>query len=97
MLQAKIESELNYSTCVPYFGEEYDLETGELVKEKIIRVRKVKAAKPSLSDASFKKVNEALKRLQNVVFDSENYPNKQKEKLANQINDLANKWEHNKF
>ena len=97
MLQAKIESELNYNTCVPYFGEEYDLETGELVKEKIIRVRKVKAAKPSLSDASFKKVNEALKRLQNVVFDSENYPNKQKEKLANQINDLANKWEHNKF
>ena len=97
MLQAKLEGELNCSTCIPYFGEEYDLETGELVKEKIIRVRKVKAAKPSLADSSYKKVTEALKRLQNVVFESENYPNKQKEKFANQINDLANKWEHTHF
>lgn len=97
MLQVKIENELNYNTCCPYFGEQYDLETGELVKEKIVRVRKVKAAKPSLADIAYKKLTESLKRLQNVVLDANDYPNKQKEKFANQINDLANKWEHTKF
>ena len=97
MLSAKIENELGYKTTMPYFGEEYDLETNTLSKEKVLRVRKVKASKPSLSDNTFKKLTESLKYLQNIVLNSENIPNKEKEKFANQINDLARKWEHTKY
>jgi hypothetical protein len=97
MLSAKIESELGYNVTAPYFGEEYNLETDTLEKEKVIRVRKVKAIKPSLSDTMYKKLTEALKHLQNIVLDSEGRPNKEKERFANQIENLATKWEHTKY
>ena len=98
MLSAKIESELGYTNVTaPYFGEEYNLETNTLEKEKVIRVRKVKAIKPSLSDSMYKKLTEALKHLQNIVLDSENRPNKEKERFANQIENLASKWEHTRY
>ena len=97
MLSAKIESELGFSVTAPYFGEEYDLETNTKVKEKVIRIRKVKAAKPSLSDSMYKRLTEALKHLQSIVLDSEERPNKEKERFANQIENLASKWEHTKY
>ena len=97
MLSAKIENELGYKTTIPYFGEEYDLEENALTKEKVVRVRKVKASKPSLSDSMYKKLTEALKYLQSIVLDSEGRPNKEKERFANQINDLARKWEHTRY
>ena len=59
--------------------------------------RKVKAIKPSLSDSMYKKLTEALKHLQNIVLDSENRPNKEKERFANQIENLASKWEHTRY
>ncbi len=97
MLSAKIENELGYKTTIPYYGEEYDLEENALTKEKVVRVRKVKASKPSLSDSMYKKLTEALKYLQSIVLDSEGRPNKEKERFANQINDLARKWEHTRY
>ena len=97
MLSAKIEGELGFNVTAPYFGEEYNLNTNALEKEKVIRIRKVKAIKPSLSDTMYKKLTEALKHLQNIVLDSEGRPNKEKERFANQIENLANKWEHTKY
>lgn len=88
-----IREELGFEATAPYNGAIYDVESG-LMLEPGNRVRLEKrSAKQKRSDSVFDRLMGAAKRLLSIVERSRGKSNKELAKFADQVNQLADKWE----
>lgn len=86
-----LKTEYGQHTYAPYSGTEFDLLTGEFVREAVpVPVRK--KAKSAVSSV-YARLLAAAQRLLALVRKSEGIPNKDMGKFADQINSLCDKWQ----
>ncbi|NLW20899.1 MAG: MBL fold metallo-hydrolase [Clostridiales bacterium] len=87
--------ERGFATAVPYSGDEWNLPRDAQVEagsRALVKARK-QQAKARKAELRTDALNQALARLTSLVQASQGLSNKLKEKLAQQINDLARRWE----
>jgi len=88
-----IRQRLGFEATAPYNGAVYDVRTGILLEEGN-RVKLVKrSAKKVRNDSIFDRLLNAGKRLMAVIERSRGRSNKDLAKFADQVNQLADKWE----
>lgn len=89
---AFLREEKGYDAYAPYSGDEFNLLTGEMVKQ---GSREKKVRKPSLKASSnvFARLLAAGQRLLEVIRRNEGVSNKDLAKFADQINALSDKWD----
>ena len=88
-----IRQRLGFEATAPYNGAVYDVRTGILLEEGN-RVKLVKrSAKTVRNDSIFDRLLNAGKRLMAVIERSRGRSNKDLAKFADQVNQLADKWE----
>ena len=85
-----LREEHGFSTYAPYSGTEFDLISGQIIKEGIPKEALRKTAK--VSDV-FTRLKAAGARLVAIIARSEGMTNKDKAKFADQIIALCDKWE----
>ena len=86
-----IRDEYGYSSYAPYSGTEFDLISGQIIKEGIPK-EAVKKSTKLVSDV-FTRLKTAGARLTAIIARSEGMTNKDKAKFADQIIALCDKWE----
>ena len=86
-----IRDEYGYSSYAPYSGTEFDLISGQIIKEGIPK-EAVKKSTKLVSDV-FTRLKAAGARLTAIIARSEGMTNKDKAKFADQIIALCDKWE----
>lgn len=95
-LFAKTVSErLGFPTVAPYSGDEFDLITGECVKNGYaVRVEK-KTEGRKRSEVAFGKLMAAVRKLEKIAEESGGLSNKEIYRFTDRINDLCSKYEKN--
>lgn len=92
MFAALLESEHGYDAYAPYSGTQFDLATGELIKEGMpIRIKET--AKQKRAAGVYQRLLAAGQRLMAVIKRNEGGANKDLAKFASQINALCDKWD----
>ncbi len=86
-----LQDEYGYNSYAPYSGTEFDIISGQIIKEGV-PVTAVKKATKSVSDV-FTRLRAAGARLTAIIARSEGMTNKDKAKFADQILALCDKWE----
>ena len=86
-----LREEHGFNSYAPYSGTEFDLISGQIIKEGI-PVAAVKKSTKSVSDV-FTRLKAAGARLVAIIARSEGMTNKDKAKFADQIIALCDKWE----
>lgn len=86
-----LRDEYGYSSYAPYSGTEFDLISGQIIKEGIPK-EAVKKSTKLVSDV-FTRLKAAGARLTAIIARSEGMTNKDKAKFADQIIALCDKWE----
>lgn len=92
MLAEKIRQEYDYDVVCPYFGEAYDLELNIKTENAIKRMVSKRKGKVTGKLSPFHKLLDALKRLTNVVNESEGRANRDLEKFTKQLDELSDWW-----
>lgn len=87
-----LKTEYGFDTAAPFSGAEYDLATGECIKEGTPVKKEKKAGIRKVSDV-FERLKAAGKRLLVVIAHNEGGTNKDMAKFADQINALCDKWD----
>lgn len=90
---AHLTETVGVEAYAPYSGDAFDLLTGDMVREgtREVAVKKNKANRPAGN--VFARLLAAGGRLMTLIQKSEGMPNRELGKLADQINELCNKWE----
>ncbi|MBE5861083.1 MAG: MBL fold metallo-hydrolase [Butyrivibrio sp.] len=86
-----LREEYGFDTYAPYSGTEFDLISGQIVKEGVPKAA-VKKTSKLVSDV-FTRLKAAGARLTAIIARSEGMTNKDKAKFADQIIALCDKWE----
>lgn len=86
-----LKAEYGQNTYAPYSGTEFDLLTGQFVKETVPVPVKKKAK--SVASSIYARLLAAAQRLLALVRKSDGMPNKDMAKFADQINSLCDKWQ----
>ncbi len=90
---AVITATLGYPAAAPYNGAVYDVETGLLLVEgNRVRLEK-RSAKKSRNDSVYERLVNAGKRLLRIIEKCRGMSNKDLAKFADQVNQLADKWD----
>ena len=85
-----LREEYGYNTYAPYSGTEFDIISGQILKEGIpIPVKKKEA---TLVSDVYARLKAAGARLMGIIAKSEGMTNKDKAKFADQIIALCDKW-----
>ena len=87
-----LKQEYGFDTYAPYSGTEFDLISGQLIKEGVPKAA-VKKTSRLVSDV-FTSLKAAGARLTAIIAKSEGMTNKDKAKFADQIIALCDKWEN---
>ncbi|MBQ7614461.1 MAG: MBL fold metallo-hydrolase [Butyrivibrio sp.] len=85
-----LSDEYGYDTYAPYSGTEYDIISGNFIKEAV--PVPVKKKESTLVSDVFARLKAAGARLMGIIARSEGMTNKDKAKFADQINALCEKW-----
>ncbi len=85
-----LSDEYGYDTYAPYSGTEYDIISGNFIKEAV--PVPVKKKESTLVSDVFARLKAAGARLMGIIARSEGMTNKDKAKFADQINSLCDKW-----
>ena len=85
-----LRDEYGFDTYAPYSGTEFDLISGQIVKEGLPRPVKKKEA--TLVSDVYARLKAAGARLMGIIARSEGMTNKDKAKFADQIIALCDKW-----
>ena len=88
-----LEKEHGFNTYAPYSGTEFDLLTGEIIKEGVPIPIKKKSAKERRASSVYENLLAAGQRLLAVIKRSEGGTNKDLAKFTNQIQNLCDKWD----
>ncbi len=86
-----LDEEYGYNSYAPYSGTEFDIISGQIIKEGV-PVTAVKKTTKVVSDV-FTRLRAAGARLTAIIARSEGMTNKDKAKFADQILALCDKWE----
>ena len=85
-----LSDEYGYDTYAPYSGTEFDIISGQFIKEAVpIPVKKKEA---TLVSDVYARLKAAGARLMGIIARAEGMTNKDKAKFADQINSLCDKW-----
>ncbi len=85
-----LRKEHGFDTYAPYSGTEFDLISGQLLKEGVpIPIKKKES---TLVSDVYARLKAAGARLMGIIAKSEGISNKDKAKFADQINSLCDKW-----
>ncbi len=85
-----LKEEYGFNTYAPYSGTEYDIISGNFIKEGVpIPIKKKES---SLVSDVYERLKAAGARLVGIIARSEGMTNKDKAKFADQINSLCDKW-----
>lgn len=85
-----LEEEYGYNTYAPYSGTEFDIISGNFMKEGLpIPIKKKES---TLVSDVYARLKAAGARLMGIIAKSEGISNKDKAKFADQINSLCDKW-----
>jgi metallo-beta-lactamase family protein len=90
---ATIREQLGFEATAPYNGAVYDVATGILLEEGNRHRLEKKTARQSRSDTVFQRLLNAGKRLLAIIERSRGRTNKDLAKFADQVNQLADKWD----
>jgi metallo-beta-lactamase family protein len=85
-----LEQEYGFSTYAPYSGTEFDIISGQFIKEAV--PVPIKKKEVSLISDVYARLKAAGARLMGIIARSEGMTNKDKAKFADQINSLCDKW-----
>ncbi len=89
-----VREKLGIRTIAPYSGTEFDLASGQLIKEaQPVRIQKKAPAAASRQNTIFDRLLAAGQRLLAVIRRNEGGANKDLAKFADQIEALCDKWE----
>ena len=88
-----LDKEHGFNTYAPYSGTEFDLLTGEIIKEGVPIPIKKKSAKERRASSVYENLLAAGQRLLAVIKRSEGGTNKDLAKFTNQIQNLCDKWD----
>lgn len=87
---ACLKEEYGFNTYAPYSGTEYDIISGNFIKEGVpIPIKKKES---SLVSDVYERLKAAGARLVGIIARSDGLSNKDKAKFADQINALCDKW-----
>jgi metallo-beta-lactamase family protein len=85
-----LKEEYGFNTYAPYSGTEYDIISGNFIKEGVpIPIKKKES---SLVSDVYERLKAAGARLVGIIARSDGLSNKDKAKFADQINSLCDKW-----
>ena len=85
-----LKEEYGFNTYAPYSGTEYDIISGNFIKEGVpIPIKKKES---SLVSDVYERLKAAGARLVGIIARSDGLSNKDKAKFADQINALCDKW-----
>lgn len=87
-----LQDDLQISALAPNFKSQYDLMTGQCIDQGISYEQISKKHKKS-DHTAYTKLLAVVARLTALVNHSQNRPNKELNKLTNQITDIINKWD----
>jgi len=93
LMAGLISDKYGFDAVAPHYGEEYDLLSGVKLKSGSKRVKKEKPAPKKVEAGSFGKLLEAWQRLGEVIEKCRNLFKKDHIKMANQIEELCNRWD----
>ncbi len=94
----RVTETFGYPAFAPYSGGCADLATGEILSEGV-KERRKEAVKPEQKKkrTAFERVVAAVRHLMDIVNRNEGLANKELAKMESQINNLADKWDPDKF
>ena len=85
-----LKDEYGFNTYAPYSGTEYDIISGNFIREGVpIPIKKKES---SLVSEVYQRLKAAGARLMGIIARAEGMTNKDKAKFADQINSLCDKW-----